>query len=558
MPESEIIENPMAELPIQPIPGVLEAWRYGSKLAIHASAWFLNPKNPYESFIEVLEENPTLAWRDFGAIPPQAMQKAIPSEETLRVLATHRVSPFDAEGAIFDWFKGDPRYEYYLHIDLSKSRDNTGWSMCHWVPEDGKVLVDFIRTWKPDRNWDLSFTRVKNTVLELHNRGFKLRVSTDGWQNLMLAEELGQIGIDVVQYSVDRGTGPYDTLISGLFSRRVDWPFNAEFIQEMTQLRLFRGQKYDHPSGRGGSKDTSDAVAGCVSRCILSITGMSLKETEIEPVILDTQLFAVEYVEVEGTPVPVFHGITDLMPKNARFGIRIDAVEDLLVVTVGRYAREAQLVMVDGYYVWEAQSYLDFGCESVIQFLSGLTDQVEVFAFSLNESVPLEILDFIKATGKRFTSALAARKRARGQLIRSTTVGRKSIQVLIQQIRKAAIRFPRVEQLIRDLKFLTEDNQLDRIFVRCLAGFLDFVLKQSAVGLESQPMAQPVATVQSPVQRMRGLMPTPGMGAIPGANPLDTIRSRYGYQPPVKPVASSGPRSHRNMPVPAVTRRSGR
>lgn len=532
--------------------GVLAAYRYGATLAIHGSTWRLNPKVTRETYEEAYRTNPTLAERDFGAIPPRAVEKAVRDKEALTQLATTRESPLDPEGGIKEWFRGDPRYEYYLHIDLSKERDNTGLSLAHWDSDRGVVFVDFIYTLISMRNWELSFTRVEQFIFELRNRGFKLRVSFDGWQSLMIIERLQNNGIEASLYSVDRGLEPYDTLINGIFSKRVDYPFNALFIQELGELKLYNGNKYDHtPSG---SKDTSDAVAGAVSRCIKSTTGSSITSEDIDRITQDSGIFKIIIGGEEGNRFPIFEGL-NMVPRGMRFGVRIDAVNDQLVLQIGRQDRTSKLIFVDAFLVWDSYSYLNVGCESVLDFLYNLLVSVEVFAFSLNEAVPLEIVNFVQQSGKRFVSALGSKRGQNGKLIRSTSITRKTIQILIQQIKKGTIRVPPAEKLSRDLKHMTEDNQLERRFVSCLAGFTEFVLKQHTVGSEGQQLAMP--TKLSSPRGMPAMTMTGGTGVTGvGGRDVDMLRARIPRPPTAKTVTVPANPNQSSLPSPLRGTRS--
>ena len=54
-----------------------------------------------------------------------------------------------------------------------------------------------------------------------------------------MLEYLVNQGFAAELYSVDRTTGPYDTLISGILTDRVDFYVHAMFMKEMKNLRQF-------------------------------------------------------------------------------------------------------------------------------------------------------------------------------------------------------------------------------------------------------------------------------------------------------------------------------
>lgn len=505
--------------------GVMEAYRHGSTIAIHASTWRLSPKltRNHPKIVEEYDKNPLIAERDYGAIAPRSVEAAERDPEGLSMLAVRRESPFTETGSMKDWFVPDPRFEYYLHADLSKVRDDTGLSMCHYDADTGKVFVDFIYTLRNFENWHLSFSRVEEYIVQLHNKGFRLSCSFDGWNSAYLMERLINMGVPAQLYSVDRGLQAYDTLISAIHSGQVDFPYNGQFLIEMKGLLLIDGKKYDHR--KGSNKDTADAVAGCVSRCYLSILGSLLSATEIENVVQPSGMLDVVWDDDRASFVFIGTPTT----TRTRFGLRIDAVEDQLIVQVGHQDRETKVLWIDGFYVWDEWTTRDAGCEGVLHFLDALRQGVVIYAASLNRSVPYEISQWLQTSGIRFTTELAAKRGQSGQLIRTMAISRQAINMTVQQIKKGSIRVPEVEALVRDLSYLTETNAMQRVFVKALAGFVDFAEKQHVVGTEARPMPAAISTRMTPGMPLGPpRMPTAG---VYGGNEdvIDRVRKRAGY-----------------------------
>lgn len=526
--------------------GVMEAHRAGSTIAIHASTWRINPKVTRVTYDDSYEKNPVLAERDFGAVAPRSVESAVRDKQALEEMATRRESPIDELGAMKDWFKPDPAFEYYLHADLSQKRDNTAICVSHYDPNIGQVYVDFIYTIRNAKNWTLSFTRVEEYIVELKNRGFRISTSFDGWNSAYLMERLTNAGIHAQLYSVDRGLEAYDTLISAIFSGKVDYPYDKNFIGELSELRLYGGNKYDHKPN--GSKDTSDSVAGSVARCYLSIVGSLLSKGEIDDATNEEPAFTVSYQD----GFPRFEGMMAPIP-GVRYGVRIDALGDQIVVQVGHTERAVGNLILDGFYLWDDYVTVDAGCESVVKFLVDLHSKVEIFAFSLNESVPYEIIQFAQTSGRRFTTALAAKRGQRGQLVRSAGVSRRAVNLMIQQLKKGVLQIPASDPLIRDLKYLTEANQGKRVFVQCLAGFVEFMLKQHAVGQEANLLATPTQSPLSPGQSS-GMPRLPSYGVNgSGGEEIDRLRQRVNATPEnmgMRTRAVSGTQSRRNFAKP--------
>ena len=109
----------------------VKVWEYGSTLVAHGATWDFRPDQEKEDYADAYAKNPIHAERDYGANPPQSVQAAL-HDATLveRLFNKDRISPIDEDGGFHEWFKGDPTTEYFLHIDMSKERDDTGMGMC--------------------------------------------------------------------------------------------------------------------------------------------------------------------------------------------------------------------------------------------------------------------------------------------------------------------------------------------------------------------------------------------------------------------------------------------
>jgi len=248
-----------------------------------------------------------------------------------------------------------------------------------------------------------------------------------------------------------------------------------------------------------------------------------MSQSEVDSALEETG--ALDVVLIPEQHAWVFRG--SKLDIRTRFGVRIDAVDDQIVVQIGHQDRQSGIMLVDGFYLWDQWNMSDQGCDAILQFLEVMHRQIEIFAFSMNESVPMEVVQFVQMTGKRFVSALAARRGTNGQLIRSNVITRKAINTMIQQVKKGAIRIPPVPELVRDLHYITDTNQMERKFVLCLAGFCDFMLKQHAVGREGRPMPDPQSTRYAP-GRVGGQPHLPQYGVPGDKNEIDTIRRRTG------------------------------
>ena len=101
-------------------------------------------------------------------------------------------------------------------------------------------------------------------------------VSFDRWQSFDIQNELQAVGIRTETVSVAKKH--YEDLAMMIYEERVSIPRIPILLEEMSELKIMKGNRVDHP--RKKSKDLSDAVTGAVFGAI-SHTPKS-NNTEIE------------------------------------------------------------------------------------------------------------------------------------------------------------------------------------------------------------------------------------------------------------------------------------
>lgn len=96
--------------------------------------------------------------------------------------------------------------------------------------------------------------------------GFNIALVTlDQFQSKEMIQILKKKGVKAEYLSVDRTADPYNQLKEAFYEQRIDVYYNEHLHRELVQLEeVYSGShmKIDHP--RTGSKDISDALAGCV------------------------------------------------------------------------------------------------------------------------------------------------------------------------------------------------------------------------------------------------------------------------------------------------------
>jgi hypothetical protein len=85
-------------------------------------------------------------------------------------------------------------------------------------------------------------------------------VSFDRWQSFDIQNELKQVGIKTETVSVAKKH--YEDMAMLLYEDRLAMPTIDLLFEELTELKIMKGNRVDHP--RKSSKDLADAVCGAI------------------------------------------------------------------------------------------------------------------------------------------------------------------------------------------------------------------------------------------------------------------------------------------------------
>ena len=244
--------------------------------ALRRPTWEVNPVRKIDDFKVAFFTNPLDALSRFACMPPDAVDAFFKSREKVEKAFNKAHLAVDNFGRLEEWFIPDPDKEYFIHVDLAQKHDHCAVAMAHvnkWVnvkvtdtySQPAPIVeIDAVRFWTPTKDKSVDFTEVKDYILSLKTRGFKIRVCTfDRWNSHDMMQQLKQYGINTEILSVAKKH--YDDMAMVVAEERVVGPHIPLLIDELLQLRIMR-DKVDHP--RKGSKDLADAVCGSIYNSI--------------------------------------------------------------------------------------------------------------------------------------------------------------------------------------------------------------------------------------------------------------------------------------------------
>jgi hypothetical protein len=244
--------------------------------ALKRPTWEVNPTRKIDDFKTAFYKNSLDALGRFACMPPEMIDAFFKSREKIEKAFNKTTLAVDKFGRLEDWFAPDPDKEYFIHVDLAQKHDHCAVSMAHvqrWVnvkvtdtySQPAPIVeVDAVRYWTPTPDKSVDFTEVKDYILALRTRGFKIRICTfDRWNSHDMMQQLKQYGINTEILSVAKKH--YDDMAMIVLEERLNGPHISLLIDELLQLKIMR-DKVDHP--RKGSKDLADAVCGSIFNAI--------------------------------------------------------------------------------------------------------------------------------------------------------------------------------------------------------------------------------------------------------------------------------------------------
>jgi len=176
--------------------------------------------------------------------------------------------------------------QYYIHIDLSRGVvDCAGLVLGHSynILDKVKIYIDLVLQIRAPRPEDGMPKEIDlNTILDfvitnlLKKYKFPIvKITADGWNSALFLNICEKYGIEAKLISLEKNSGPYDTLKDFIYRTDISLYLYPPVIRELTELIINEKKKVDHPRKSKwrmreeginlGSKDLADCLAGIVS-----------------------------------------------------------------------------------------------------------------------------------------------------------------------------------------------------------------------------------------------------------------------------------------------------
>jgi hypothetical protein len=258
-------------------------------LAFKKPTWEVNPTRKIDDFKIAFYTDLADAMMRFACMPTYSSDAFFKDRTKLERVMTTR-NPLDNFRRFDQSFTPDPDKIYYIHADLAQKHDKCAVAIAHvdrWVSiqviKDYEqvapiVVVDAVAWWEPRAEGPVNLSEVKQWIMNLRRQGFNLgMVSFDRWQSFDIQNELQAVGIRTETVSVAKKH--YEDLAMMIYEERVAMPMIPILLEEMSELKIMKGNRVDHP--RKKSKDLADALCGAVFGAISHTPKTNNTEIEV-------------------------------------------------------------------------------------------------------------------------------------------------------------------------------------------------------------------------------------------------------------------------------------
>lgn len=253
-------------------------YKYPNMFALRRPTWEINPTVRIDSpaMVRAFAEDPGDALGRFACMPSNLSDGFFKNKKAIESTFV-TVNGVDPDGIFLERFQPKEGVEYFIHVDLAQKHDHCAVALAHvdkfvdlkvggeYTERHPLVVIDAVRWWTPTKDKSVDFADVRNYIIALRRRGFKIKLCTfDRWNShdtMNILENDHGIKTDVLSVAKKH----YDDFLSVMYDGRLVGPKVQLLVEELGELREHKG-KVDHP--RKGSKDLADAVCGAIYNAV--------------------------------------------------------------------------------------------------------------------------------------------------------------------------------------------------------------------------------------------------------------------------------------------------
>jgi hypothetical protein len=262
----------------------IEAYKYPRMFALKRPTWDVNPSRRIDHYTRAFFDNYIDTLSRTACMPPDAIDAFFKDKVRIEEAFAAHNGVDNTDGSFADDFQPDDDKVYFVHVDLARKHDRCAVAMGHVVKWESRVIgpvttepapvikIDALRYWIPKKDKEVDFTEVREYILNLARKGFKIKLVTfDQWESADMRKYLEQAGLKTDKLSV--AIKHYTDFAVAVQEGRLEGPNDKLLQEELLQLRIMQNGKIDHM--RQGYKDLSDATCGAIFNCI-SLTPRNL------------------------------------------------------------------------------------------------------------------------------------------------------------------------------------------------------------------------------------------------------------------------------------------
>jgi hypothetical protein len=268
----------------------IDAYRYPRMFALKRPTWDVNPSKELDDFTRGFFDNPLDSLARYACMPPDAIDAFFKDKVRIEEAFRARNGVSNADGSFDDDFQPEEDTLYFVHVDLARKHDRCAVAMGHVVKWESRkigpvttepapvIKIDALRYWIPKIDKEVDFTEVREYILNLARKGFRIRLVTfDQWESADMRKYLEQAGLRTDKLSV--AIKHYTDFAVAVQEGRLEGPDEALLREELLALRIMPNGKIDHM--RQGYKDLSDATCGAIFNAIEHTPRNLNKEVEV-------------------------------------------------------------------------------------------------------------------------------------------------------------------------------------------------------------------------------------------------------------------------------------